>query len=529
MRSFRFISIFLVIICMLAACSQKETAQSKEEQHNPETLTLAIGGEPEAGFDPTTGWGRYGSPLFQSTLLKRDQDLEITTDLAKDYQVSGDGLHWTVQLREDVVFSDGEELTAEDVSFTYETAMQAQSVVDLSNLKKIEVKSEDEVVFHLEKPQSTFITTLLTLGIVPKHAYGNDYAENPIGTGPYQMVEWRKGEQLIVEKNPNYYGEEPEFKRLTFLFIEEDQALAAAKTGIVDVLSVPATLAEQNISGMNRLSFKSVDNRGVMLPIPEPYENEAGERVGNEVTSDLYIRQAMNYAVDRQAIVDGVLNGEGTKSFSSVDGLPWGNEDAVVEYDVEKAKQLMQEGGWKKGTDGIYQKDEIKASFTLYYPTGDQLRQSLSLVFAEMMNEFGIEVKTEGKSWNDLEKVMHANPVMMGWGSHDPVELYYLFSSKMQGVEYYNSNYYANQTIDQYFQKAIQETSQEKANEYWKKIQWDGKTGVSAKGDAPWVWLVNIHHIYYVKEGLDIGDQKVQPHGHGWPITDFITEWKWKN
>ncbi len=138
--------------------------------------------------------------MFQSTLLKRDQDLEITTDLAKDYQVSGDGLHWTVQLREDVVFSDGEELTAEDVSFTYETAMQAQSVVDLSNLKKIEVKSEDEVVFHLEKPQSTFITTLLTLGIVPKHAYGNDYAENPIGTGPYQMVEWRKGEQLIVEK-----------------------------------------------------------------------------------------------------------------------------------------------------------------------------------------------------------------------------------------------------------------------------------------------------------------------------------------
>ncbi|MFC4401899.1 ABC transporter substrate-binding protein [Gracilibacillus xinjiangensis] len=523
--------LIVLLAIILTACNEKKLVDPEEQSQTvieENQLTLAIGGEPESGFDPTTGWGRYGSPLFQSTLLSRDQSLNITTDLATDYEVSQDGLIWTIELRDNVKFSDGESLTADDVIFTYETAKKSQSIVDLTNVDQIEKLSNSELAFYLKRPQSTFVTTLQTLGIVPQHAYDSGYSENPIGSGPYQLVEWRKGEQLIVEKNPYYYGEDIVFDRLTFLFAAEDQALAAAKTGQIDVLSLPITFATEEIDGMERISLKSVDNRGVMLPVTVPFTNEEGEPVGNKVTADIALRRAMNIAVDREAIVEGVLNGEGTAAYSSVDGLPWGSDEAKVEHNLSEAEQILKEAGWTKEEDGFYQKDGLKAAFTLYYPSGDQLRQSLSLVFADQMKNFGVDVATDGKSWAELENLMHAHPVMMGWGSHDPIELYYLYGSNMQGIDYYNSNYYQNETIDQYFDRAIHALSEEDANEYWRKVQWDGITGVSAKGDAPWVWLVNLNHIYYINENLNIGEQKVQPHGHGWPITDFITEWSYE-
>ncbi len=518
----KYIVFLFLVLLFIVGCTEKtpEISQAYERKE----LVLAIGGEPE-GFDPTTGWGRYGSPLFQSTLLSRDQDLQITTDLATVYEVSDDGLIWTITLRKDAKFSDGNDVTIKDVMFTFNQAKHSQSIVDLTNLAEMKEIDTYTIEFHLKKPQSTFVTVLQTLGIVPAHLYDETYAEEPIGSGPYTFVEWRKGEQLIVERNPYYYGKKPEFERLVFLFAEEDQALAQAKAGLVDVLSLPISYAQTEITGMKRLSLQSVDNRGVMLPTTAPYVNEKNEEIGNVVTQDIAIRQAMNYAVDRQAMVDGILNGEGTEAYSSVDQLPWGTDEARIEHDVTKAHTIMNKAGWDKKADGIYEKDGVRASFTLYYPSGDQMRQSLSLVFADQMNQFGIEVKTASESWNELDKLMHANPVMMGWGSHDPIELYYLFGSEMKGIDYYNSNYYENEVVDEYLTKAIHATSDVEANQYWQSIQWDGNTGVSAKGDAPWVWLVNLNHIYYINEEIDIGQQKIQPHGHGWPITDFITEW----
>jgi peptide/nickel transport system substrate-binding protein len=95
-------------------------------------------------------------------------------------------------------------------------------------------------------------------------------------------------------------------------------------------------------------------------------------------------------------------------------------------------------------------------------------------------------------------------------------------------VEYYNTGFYSNPTVDDWMNKALKATREEDALEYWKKAQWDGKTGLSAQGDAPWAWLVNIDHLYLVKDSLDIGKQRIHPHGHGWPVTDNIEEWTWK-
>jgi len=187
----------------------------------------------------------------------------------------------------------------------------------------------------------------------------------------------------------------------------------------------------------------------------------------------------------------------------------------------------LEKAGWIRNDQGVRMKHDLEAAFTLYYPAGDQLRQSLSIAAADAVKPLGIRIKTEGKSWDELERLMHANPVMMGWGSHNPLEMYHLYSSDTKGAGYYNANFYENSQVDDYIKKAIYATTQDEANAYWKKAQWDGDTGFSALGDAPWAWLVNVKHVYFIRENLDIGKQKIQPHGHGWPITDFIESWRW--
>ena len=531
------IAISLLCITMLASslllggCSSKQAENSQsEEKEAKKELVLALGSEPDGGFDPINGWGRYGSPLFQSTLLKRNQDMNIINDLATGYEVSEDGLTWTVSIREDAKFSDGQPLTSEDVVFTFEKLMESSSTVDLTFVDSVTSKSDYSLEFKLKSPRSTFISNLIATGIVPKKSYTSEYYQNPIGSGPLVLVQWDKGQQIIVKPNENYYGQKPNFDKITFLFLEEDAAFAAAKAGQLDMTAIPPSYASQKIEGMKLTEVSSVDNRGIMFPTVKSGEADADSNpIGNDVTSDLAIRQAINVALDRQAIVDGVLEGYGTKAYSICDKMPWWNEETVTtDNDVDLAKKILADGGWIDADgDGISEKDNIKAEFNLVYPSGDQLRQSLAMVVADMVKPIGINIVIEAKTWDEIEAVLHKDAILMGWGSQDPLEMYNVYSSKMKGVEWYNPGYYENQKVDEYMEKALQARSEEEANEYWKKAQWDGETGLSGKGDIPWVWLVNRSHLYLVNDKLDIGKQQIQPHGHGWPLTSNIEQWKW--
>lgn len=528
------LAMFLIIaVCTMifSGCTPvKSDNENTQKDARKEELILAIGSEPEDGFDPTAGWGRYGSPLFQSTLLTRDQDLRIANDLAEKYEVSDDGLTWTVEIRKDVKFSDGQPLTAEDVVYTYDTAARSGSVIDLNIMKAVKALDSHTIQFTLHQPQSTFVNLLLTLGIVPKHAHGKDYAQNPVGSGPFKLVQWDKGQQLIVEANPEFYGAKPAFKKITFLFLSEDAAFAAAKAGTVDMAYVPPAFGKQTVAGMRLITLNSVDNRGIMFPVVKAGEKtKEGIPVGNDVTADVAIRKAINMAIDRQALVNGVLEGFGTPAYTVCDGLPWWNPEAVIQdADLEGAKKILADAGWKdQDGDGILEKDGLKAQFTLIYPSSDQTRQSLAISVADMIKPIGINIVVEGKSWDEIQKMMHSNAVLFGWGSHDPLEMYNIYSSKTAGLEWYNTGFYSNPIVDSYMEKALAAITEEEALEYWKKAQWDGNTGFSAKGDAPWAWLVNLNHLYLVNEKLEIGQAKIQPHGHGWPITDNIAAWHW--
>jgi peptide/nickel transport system substrate-binding protein len=502
-----------------------------QEKGSKEQIVLAIQGEPDEGFDPTLGWGRYGSPLFQSTLLKRDEDLNIVNDLAESWEVSEEGTLWTVKIREDVTFTDGENLTAADVAYTFNTAARQGGVVDLSGFQEAVATGPYEVELRLEEPRSTFVNRLITLGIVPEHAHGEDYARNPVGSGPFTFVQWQEGQQLIVAANPDYYGGAPAIQRLVFLFAEEDTAFAAAKAGQAQVVSVPQALAIQQIEGMSLYDVESVDNRGIMFPfLPDTGEKtEEGYPIGNDVTSDPAIRQAINYALDRTALVEGILEGYGSPAYGPVSGLPWEEPEAsFTDGDLEQAEAILAAGGWEDAdADGIREKGDLKAEFTVVYPASDSTRQALALAAADMIQPLGIQMNAEGRSWDEIETLMHSNAVVFGWGSHDPTEVYNLYHSSLAGVDFFNAGYYENGQIDELLDLALGAPTEEEAIAYWQAAQWNGEQGFTTKGDAVWAWLVNLDHTYFVDDCLDIGTPQVQPHGHGWPITANIASWTW--
>jgi peptide/nickel transport system substrate-binding protein len=502
------------------------------ESGSSDELIAAVGthgGEPEAGFNPITGWGDNHEPLIQSTLLKKDSKANLINDLATNYTVSGDGSKWTVKIRDDVKFTDGVPLTAKDVAFTYNTAVNSSAGVDLSMLEKATATDDYTVEFELNDPQATFVNKLTAVGIVPEHAYNESYGMNPIGSGPYKFVQWDKGQQVIFEANPDYYGQKPYFKKLTILFMESDAAFAAAKSGQIDLAEIPSSFAGQKVDGMKIVSLESIDARGISFPMNPDTGNktENGYSIGNNVTSDSAIRKALNVGIDRQALIDGALNGQGKEEFTGVDKLPWGNKEAIFEDgNIEEAKKILAEGGWKDTDgDGIVEKNGLKAEFTLLYPSNAQERQALAVSVGEEAKKLGINIKVEGKSWNEIDTLVHSTPNVFGYGSLDPTDIYLRYYSKSYDPSNYNNIImYNNPVVDNYLRIAITSSDHDTANNNWQMAAWDGTTGFSEKGDATWMWMATINYTFIMDNDIDIGTPKIQPHGAD--IFGNILEWK---
>ena len=491
-------------------------------------VTMPTTSEPEAGFNPVYGWGageHVHEPLIQSTLTTTTADLKIGKDLATDYSVSEDGLTWTVSIRDDVKFTDGEPLTASDVAFTYNLCVENSSVNDFTMLKEAGAVDDTTVEFHMNTPFSIWPYTMAIVGIIPEHAYDENYGQNPIGSGRYIMKQWDKGQQVIFEANPDYYGDEVKMKKVTVLFMDEDAALAAAMAGQVDVAHTAASYADQVIDGYSLLQVASVDNRGINLPVG-PVEERDGLTVGNEVTADIAVRRAINIGIDREEMITNVLGGYGTPAYSVCDKMPWYNSEAQVSYDPDGAKQLLEDAGWVPGADGIREKDGVRAAFTVMYNPGDSVRQALAEDLANQCAELGIEVTTEGAGWDVAYDKALSQPLVWGWGAHTPMELYNIYHTlPATGSAEYSP--YANSTVDAYMDEALKASELEDSYDLWQKAQWDGSTGVTQEGDIPWVWLCNVDHLYYVRNGLQVAEQKIHPHGHGWSIVNNVDQWEW--
>lgn len=522
----------LLVLSLMAGCggSSSESRSNTSENRSSVVIAMDPNSEPEAGFDPAFGWGageHVHEPLIQSTLTVTNTNLTIDYDLATDYSVSEDGLLWTVHIRDDVKFTDGEPLTARDVAFTYNTVKESSSVNDFTMLDHAEALDDTTVVFHMTRPFSIWPYTMAVVGIVPEHAYDSaSYGSNPIGSGRYILKQWDKGQQVILDANPDYYGEQPNMQRVTIVFMEEDAAFLAAQAGEVDLAYTSATYSDQTVEGYSLASYESVDNRGFNLPAVPEQTTESGETIGNDFTADVQVRRAINIGVDREEMIDHVLNGYGSPAYSVCDQMPWYNSASEVTYDPEKAKSLLDEAGWKTGEDGIREKDGVKAELNLLYATGDSVRQALAADFAEQLKELGISCTLEGVGWDTAYDRAQSDPLIWGWGAHTPMELYNIYHTIGDtGLAQYSP--YSNSTVDAYMDQALASSDLEVSYDLWQKAQWDGTTGVTQDGDIPWVWLVNIDHLYWVADGLQVAEQKIHPHGHGWSIVNNVDQWSW--
>ena len=519
----------LLVLFLLAGCRSSQPSPSGQpEQKTSVTVVMPPTSEPEAGFDPAFGWGageHVHEPLIQSTITVTNTDLTIGYDLAAGMEVSEDGLTWTVTIRDDVKFTDGKPLTAEDVAFTYNTVKDTSSVNDFTMLEWAEAEDDATVVFHMNRPFSIWPYTMAITGIVPQHAYDPaSYGSDPMGSGRYKLKRWDRGEQIILEANPDYYGEKPNIEVVNILFMEEDAAFLAARAGQADLAYTSVSYSDQTVDGYSLLSVRTVDNRGINLPV-----------TGNDFLADVKVRRAIDAGIDREELVEHVLNGYGSPAYSVCDHLPWFNWESMQPYDPIEASDWLASAGWRlENEDEIFYpldcgwryKDGVRAELELLYPVGDSLRQALAADVANQLERIGIYCTVRGVGWDTAYDEAHTTPLVWGWGAHTPMELYNIYHTDGEtGSARYSP--YANPTVDAYMDEALACAGLEESYLLWQTAQYDGFTGVTRSGDCPWVWLVNVNHLYWVRDGLVVAEQKLHPHGHGWSVVNNIDQWSW--
>ncbi|BEJ49098.1 ABC transporter substrate-binding protein [Aeromonas dhakensis] len=514
---------------LLALLSGGFSSMALAAQPVPAELKLAIGSEPTEGFDPLLGWSHGSYLLLHSPLLKQNADLSWQNVLTQAVTPNQDGKGWLIRLKPDLTFSNGAPLTAEDVAFTYNSAAQGGGKIDMGNFVSAKVLSPTEVAISLSAPQSTFVNVLGSLGIVSKRDYdAKAYARHPVGAGPYRLVSFLPGQQLVVEANPHYAGGSNDFKRLVFVFIDEESAYAAAQSSQLDLVRIAPSLAPTVPASLKLWVRPSVENRGIVFPIPAAGKKDAkGYPIGNDVTSDVAVRRAINYAIDRQLLADQLLEGHAIPAYSAVEGLPWLNQaTAFKDGDAAHANALLDEAGWKMGSDGVRHKGDLRAAFTLWYTSGDSTRRDLAEAVRAMLKPIGLEVSLKSGSWEQVEREMHANPVLMGWGSLDPMELYHHYQSGSAGVEFYNPGYYSNPVVDGHLKQALDAPDWQAAVPFWQLVEWDGKRGAGVQGDAAWAWLLNVQHTYLANRCIDLGKGAPEIHG-SWSLLNNLQDWRW--
>ncbi|MGW8776954.1 ABC transporter substrate-binding protein [Streptomyces sp. NPDC055796] len=497
------------LITGVAACSGPGPGTAGADA---EAAVVGIANEPET-LSPLLGYGKDGNSKIFDGLLTHDADMKLKPALAEALpEVSADGLTYTYKLRQGVKFSDGAPFTAKDVVFTYRTILDPKtnnaSKTELDAIARVEEQGADAVVFTLKYPYAPFAERTV-LPIAPEHIAGRqdvnsgEFTARPVGTGPYVLTAWSKGEKLGFKANPAYWGGEPAVKKFTMAVIKDDDVRATRlRSGELDAAILPPDLAKGFKGDKARTTYaaKSFDYRNVTLPTHHP------------VTGDPAVRQALDIAVDRAAMVDKLLAGGGKPAYGPVPtGSPWFTAGTERPYDLDKAKRILDEADWKPGGDGIRAKDGVRASFPLWYTSGDKIRQDHALAFASDAKKAGIEVRTESGTWEVIEPRMKTDAVLAGGGSPaDPdFDQYLLLTSSLGGDGFNNMARYDNPSVD----RAL-EDARRSGDPAVRKAAYDTVQRELVKNPG-YVFLTHIDHLYVVNDKWDGLGTQVEPHDHG--------------
>jgi len=498
------VMLILVLSTILAACGggsdgkdsgSKDTSTGGDSAGSSEkSLVYGRGGDSTA-LDPATVTEgesfKVTVNLYETLINFGDQDVTLQPGLAKSWEASPDGLSYTFQLEEGVKFHDGSDFNAEAVVKNFERwkagadkfpYFMSQFTMDGEQvIESITAEGDYTVVFKLMQPQAPFLKNLAMspFAIASPTAFEkNDDAliDNPVGTGPFKFVKWVRNDSITIEKNPDYrIAGLPKLDKVIFRSYPENSArLNALNNGEVDVAD-----------GLSPSDKESIEANADLQLIERPSMNVGylGLTVTRAPFDNVKVRQAVNYAIDKQALVDAFYEGLAEPAKNPMPPVIAGYNDDIAgyAYDPEKAKALLKEAGYDGKEIELWAMPVPRP----YMPDGQKIAEAIQKNLADV----GMPSKIVSFEWATyLEKAQNgeADAFLLGWtGDNGDADnfLYTLLDADNIGSN--NYTYYDNEKLHDIFVAAQTEVDEAKRTELYKQAQ------VIISEDAPWVPLAH--------------------------------------
>ncbi|MBD8070806.1 ABC transporter substrate-binding protein [Bacillus sp. PS06] len=490
-----------VLMFTLVACNSDSTSTEGSSSNGGDTAakddkTLVIGmGSDMTTFDihdhNNTSTEAIHINMF-NYLVKTGENGDFLPDLAESWE-NVDETTWSFKLREGVKFHNGEDFTAEDVKFTLERVANDNTVLEHGNYKQIkEVKIvsdyEIEIITYGAEPAMLNRLSRLGSGMLPSEYIETEgwetFLANPIGTGPYKFVEWKKDDRVVLEANPDYFGVKAKWEELVFRAIPEDSTrVSEFLTGGVDIaVNIPPTDWSRIEENEGTSLAESPTQRVMMLVL---------RTAGDFPTADPKVREAIDLAIDKQAILDSLMEGSGTVTRTRVTpGNTGANEDlyGTSLYDPEKAKELLKEAGYESGLE-----------LTLSAPNGRYLKDKESVELMQaMLSEVGINVKLDLLEWSSFSEKYasksFSDMFLIGYGNSmfDAA----LALERLREEQAAGETDYSNPKVEELLTAAMTNMNPEERIEQYKEAQ-----AIIAE-DRPQIYLYQLDSIYGVSDSI---------------------------
>jgi len=444
----------LFIFSFLSACTREP------EIKNPNTITLAALADAKRLLPmlASDSGSSQVSGFIHNGLTKYDKNIRIQGDLAESWDISSDGLIITFHLRRGVQWHDGTEFTSADVLFTYETVTDPKTPTPYGSnygpVKSVIATDRYTVRVVYNEPYAPALESW-GMGIIPKRLLeGKDIGTSelnrqPVGTGPYRLTEWVTGQKIVLDAFDGYFEGRPNIDRVVIRIIPDTAtSFLELKFGGIDIMNVtPPQFKLQIDSDFFRRSFAT-------YRYPSFGYTYLGYNLKHPLFSDIRIRQALAYAINKDELIAGVLMGLGTPCTGPFPRESWAYNPNVHDfpYDPAKASAMLAELGWKKNVQGMIEKDGKPFAFTVITNQGNDARLKTAQILKEQFKRVGIEMNIKVLEWqamlNEFIDKRRFEAVLMGWGlSRDP-DLYDIWHSSKTKEKEFNFISYKNDEVD---------------------------------------------------------------------------------
>ena len=374
------------------------------------------------------------------------------------------------------------------------------------------VEDDYIIAFRLAAPNAAFLD-YMTMAVLPEHLLRgedmqeSDFFRHPVGTGPYRLENWDAGQAITLVKNEEYFKDKPEIGRIVFKIVPDDNVKAMQmESGELDLALLTPKDAESfaEREGYRRYDMKTSDYRGILFNFRNKYWKKNRD-----------IIPAVCYAIDRQAIVDAVLLGQGAAAYGPLQRNIYNNEDVEhYDYDPGKARQILEDAGCKMGSGGFYERDGETVGFVISVGAGDQVRIDMAQAVIQQLREVGIKCTADIPAQVDWEGQM---AYLIGWGSpFDADDHTYKVFGTDKGANYSG---YSNELVDRYLTEARQSDDPVVRAEAYAKFQ------AELAKDPAYAFICYIDADYVADSRIQgIAPDTVMGH-HGVGIFWNITEW----